>query len=1604
MGNIGTSIQLMGRIALACVSALLISGCTMDSLIEALTQENYKLLTNIEDHHVHLNSSTLALEGQCDKSKGPINFKVNSIARNNINCPASGTWQHALDVQDLGEGEALVVVEQFNLDATKPVKTETITLNKDTIPPQLLNMPDIILNDKDFISWDCQNLNDQCSFRSFVASNDLFTFTAEPFTSLKSNMTFPTGKSYLFLQARDAAGNISAVKKVEVYSGTMGIWINPLSMKLAFDQNVNLRFYIPQAFNEYTLFNNETCTGTENWQNRNSGDHAWTLSSSTGGAYFVSAKFRAPGSLTSQCFTDRILIFSPSALYNICASGASSAPFGIVTSSAYGQSPGYANNENCNFTVNSSEEMDVLIADGVNTETAKDIASIRQNSQTIYSTSGIVSGGLSPVVSTAAGPFTFNFISDGQNTSAGFSFYWFPKKTIRSVIAVNGGAVSTSSKNLRITFDVPPLFKEYYLADGATCTAGGTWKPLSTGEIAHTSNVDASANTIEVSARFRDTFGNESECVNTALSYSPPLITILTPGAASQIENSLSLSGACSQPGGTVKISGSYSAEVSCASNGTWSKSFSLTGIANNSTINITADLMIDGNKETSAQRSWTIARDITPVYPATTTGYVGPTFTMQGTCTPNGATINITSPTPNTVTCTANEWSSAHAVTGNDGDTVTLAGNLVYEGVTQDSFSYPVTLSTQAPTAVIAGTPVGKTAMDTLSMNVSGIGVTIYKYKYGKGISCSTASGYSAEQSADQGLFVNHSSYTVGDTITLCVLGKSSLNGLWQDFSVATTASWQYTSLKLVSLTGSSYVANEGNSGIKLTVQLGAISSSPVKVYYQIAGDAIYMLDHNLYPGFIEVPAGSVAAEVTFDTLNNPAVKDSTLEVYLTHTDQADYYVGENYAKHYIIRDPVRSTQKVIGFVNGSDTNPSMTCALTEDGRLRCWGQGSNAPTGINEPQPTMRFKQITGNRVQFCAISDQDDLYCASYGNFTNTNYDPGVKYKSIQLKTYMACGITSDDRVRCWRTDTGSGYTTKYIDDGVVKFKKVAPSHGTICAISLDDDLYCAGENTYKTIANNSTTTYSTLTLVDSGTKYLDVTAYTYVCGITLTTQQMRCWGRNDYNQLGNGNSTNNPTPTVIDSGTKYTQVSGSNTKVCAITDSSQLKCWGKQVSGGYNSIQTTKAYTTPLALNTNLEWKSVIANEGTVCGISNDDLPYCFGDDQNYRTAAKGLLPQLELVDSSNQYADYTVGQGSFCAIRNDGSAVCSGPYNASTGRRYPRAINPLVNFTGGHLPLSTEQASCVSTPTATYCARYNYFGHLADGTNNNDRPDYSLVGGAVLAAVSGNTYCAVGIDTQGNLKSWNNMAMGGYSCQSTVTPYPKNILPSVLFKPVIGSEGTDSHCALSQAGEIYCWGSGILLRGSPSSSTPASVDPDNIYEDFKMAGNRLCGILKASGQLRCWGDGTNGKLGNNSTGASTGTSVQGNYSYSKLAMSTDITCALRGTTLDCWGGSATHNSLVPFTLNSGAAYKDFAVNSSEVIAITSGGDVHIWDNGQFKNAPRMITPAGKTFKSVKSSAVNSMFCALSTEDKLYCRNINGPMEVKHFLRQVKEARF
>lgn len=126
-----------------------------------------------------------------------------------------------------------------------------------------------------------------------------------------------------------------------------------------------------------------------------------------------------------------------------------------------------------------------------------------------------------------------------------------------------------------------------------------------------------------------------------------------------------------------------------------------------------------------------------------------------------------------------------------------------------------------------------------------------------------------------------------------------------------------------------------------------------------------------------------------------------------------------------------------------------------------------------------------------------------------------------------------------------------------------------------------------------------------------------------------------------------------------------------------------------------------------------------------------------------------------------------------------------------------------------------------------------------------------------------------------------------------------------------SKGDDFNCALDDNDDVYCWGSN--KRGQLGNKTkddkvsqPMKVDiTDKI--DFKKIYTKAhyaC-ALDENGYAYCWGDGSNGEVGNGEKGKfDKPQKVKTDIKFNRLSMARTYTCGIAKKTNEvyCWGKS------------------------------------------------------------------------------------------------------
>ena len=322
---------------------------------------------------------------------------------------------------------------------------------------------------------------------------------------------------------------------------------------------------------------------------------------------------------------------------------------------------------------------------------------------------------------------------------------------------------------------------------------------------------------------------------------------------------------------------------------------------------------------------------------------------------------------------------------------------------------------------------------------------------------------------------------------------------------------------------------------------------------------------------------------------------------------------------------------------------------------------------------------------------------------------------------------------------------------------------------------------------------------------------------------------------------------------------------------------------------------------------------------------------------YAVDAETAAATETIVEPTDQFVG---GQLHTCALLiDDGSVRCWG--SGLNGRLGYANTNDIGD---DETPASAGNVNVGDTATAITagqehtCAlidggKVRCWGNGASGrlgySNTNDIGDDETpttagdvnVGGTVTAISAGTSHTCALLDT-GNVRCWGQGSVGrlGYANtndigddENPVSAGDVNVGGTVS----VIAAGSTHTCALLTTGNVRCWGqssSGQLGYANTNiigdDETPASAGDVNIGGTaiaIGVAGNHTCALLDI-GNVRCWGQGTSGKLGyantttigDNETPASAGDL---NLGGTATAISTGSfhNCALLDTgSVRCWG--------------------------------------------------------------------------------------------------------
>ena len=325
--------------------------------------------------------------------------------------------------------------------------------------------------------------------------------------------------------------------------------------------------------------------------------------------------------------------------------------------------------------------------------------------------------------------------------------------------------------------------------------------------------------------------------------------------------------------------------------------------------------------------------------------------------------------------------------------------------------------------------------------------------------------------------------------------------------------------------------------------------------------------------------------------------------------------------------------------------------------------------------------------------------------------------------------------------------------------------------------------------------------------------------------------------------------------LDAGTDHT---------CALAQGT-VRCWGFGAAGqlGYGSMNTigddeTPGSAGPVNLGSGRSATAISAGLAHTCVVLDDSTVRCWGFG-----------------------GDGRLGYGNISSIGDDEAPGPAGPVDLGLGR------------TGTAISAGAHHTCAVLDGGSLRCWGNDRYGQLGyyrvDSIGDDESPGsvgpVDLGPGRTATAVTAAARHTCALMDDGNVRCWGanvygqlgygNMASVGGGGNTPASAGPVDLGAGRTAVAITAGAGAFHTCAVLDSGAVRCWGlnqNGQLGYGNTStigdSETPGSVAPVNLGPGRTAravaAGDLHTCALLDNGTVRCWGYGTQGRLGYGNT--------------------------------------------------------------------------------------------------------------------------------------------
>lgn len=562
----------------------------------------------------------------------------------------------------------------------------------------------------------------------------------------------------------------------------------------------------------------------------------------------------------------------------------------------------------------------------------------------------------------------------------------------------------------------------------------------------------------------------------------------------------------------------------------------------------------------------------------------------------------------------------------------------------------------------------------------------------------------------------------------------------------------------------------------------------------------------------------------------------------------------------------------------------PTFTCATRASGIASCWGGNSQGHLGV---------------------------------GNFAQQNFPTNVlnlpDLPQISLGAQFSCGRRANGDLYCWGrnnegqagtgTTGGSANTPQLIpvqspDGERIPILKVSTGAAHACAMAFDGigegHTLCWGRNTDGQVGRPPSN-------FEAAPRFLAGQGISISAGSRHTCrlerdESVRCWGANALGQLGTSNNIASSTPQLVfglRGSISARGIAAGTNHTCALRSSAQAACWGRNLARQLGD-GTGVSRLVPTSLAFILQLATLAAGGDHTCAMGTAGaVPLCWGDNRNGQANPTSSDDFINLSLSTASFGEpgaVNVVAGSLhgCELTAGGTLSCRGSNaqgrlgNSDTAQHFISDVGGITNATA--VVTGGGQSCALLGNGRVSCWGLNSSGELGDGNqNSNVNATPRLVLGltdAVALSAGRNHTCALRSD--GTLACWGSNDHGQVDGGNANRLIPVAVPGVAVGDAVAVAAGTFHTCYLTAAGGVRCWGDndeGQLGNNTTTDSNapvqvlrgllfvkgvPATFGSVSDVAGLVAGAGHTC-AQGANGAVRCWGDNSDGQIGDNTGG-------------------------------------------------------------------------------------------------------------------------------------------